>query len=603
MKNIGMLLKATIIAVLMSLWLSHSIAAIHLRTPQDELLIDNFEGSTLNTTLWSFNTNSSGSSYNVSSGSLNISSGTTVGGGAWVLSKKTFNSNVSPLTLEVRTKVSVADGGGWGFLGNNGQSGAIFWYDSDLMAQVYNISGGVQQVAIPGIDITAWHTYRIEIEGSTARFFVDEVLKVTHTSNVPSGEAMYVRLDRISWGQNRTLSVDYVHLTDEVVTPPDFEFQDLQYSPPSPEMMEFTEVNSVLYNQGPDYHANTGYVFLDLQVLDSETGDEWYWRFPGQIDPVIAANTSYTVTLDRFWFTRPEIDSVTACMYYEDPEYNTTNNCIIKSITVKPCSWAGECLGVPIDALMFFIDDLTAGKLDAAQEAGVLYIQHAPQIYLACNGSGGIDCTEKVIEFMVDGGIAIATKVIESLSPHETLITLIKDGISLLLSSINCGDKLTDFLRASIEESQHRGVAVNGIVARSPIYIRAVDSSGRRAGFLNDGTIVTEIPDAEVAQIGEAKVVLYSGEDTAEIEIKGTDKGIFDLIVSISMTGPEAHTIVYDDVPVFTTTVGMIDVFSGQYTLALDDNNDGTTDRNIQPDEEVRTHFYSVYLPLGLNNQ
>jgi len=204
---------------------------------------------------------------------------------------------------------------------------------------------------------------------------------------------------------------------------------------------------------------------------------------------------------------------------------------------------------------------------------------------------------------MVDGGIAIATKVIESLSPHETLITLIKDGISLLLSSINCGDKLADFLRASIEESQHRGVAVNGIVARSPIYIRAVDSSGRRAGFLNDGTIVTEIPDAEVAQIGEAKVVLYSGEDTAEIEIKGTGSGTFDLIISISMTGPEAHTIVYNDVAVFTTTVGTIDVSSGQYTLTIDDNNDGTTDRNIQPNEEVRIHFYSVYLPLGLNNQ
>jgi hypothetical protein len=62
---------------------------------------------------------------------------------------------------------------------------------------------------------------------------------------------------------------------------------------------------------------------------------------------------------------------------------------------------------------------------------------------------------------------------------------------------------------------------------------------------------------------------------------------------------PEVHTVAYKNVSVTTNSMGKIDVTSGQYTLALDDNGDGTIDRNIQPTEEIHTSiYYWVYLPV-----
>jgi hypothetical protein len=384
---------------------------------------------------------------------------------------------------------------------------------------------------------------------------------------------------------------------------PDFELQSISWSPNEPEVMEDTYIEVVIRNLGPDYDPASGVVYLDLALQDTDTGDKWFWRFPGDLDTVLANDTE-TLTIDRFWFTRDEIDKVEACVSFEDGEANLSNNCIEQSITVHPNSsnpWR-ECLGIPIDALVFFIDGLTAGSLSAAQEAGKLYLVHSTSIFLACNQAGGWPCQKAVGRFFVDAGVTIATEVIKSLAPHKVLITLIKDGIFLFDSSQSCGESIGHFVRAAIEEARHHRQSVNAVVARSPIYIRVIDSSGRRAGFLDNGDPVSEIPDAEVAESNGTKVVLYPGTDTASIELTGTASGTFDLLVSISVPNSEVHTVTYEDVYVTTTTSGEIDVASGQYTLALDDDGDGTTDRSIQPTEEIRTHIHWVYLPAVMKS-
>jgi hypothetical protein len=383
---------------------------------------------------------------------------------------------------------------------------------------------------------------------------------------------------------------------------PDFQLQSTGWLPNEPEVMEDTYIEVVIRNLGPDYDPASGVIYLDLTIQDT-ADNEWFWRFPGYLDPILTNDTE-KLTLDRFWFTRDEIDRVKACVSFEDGEVNPSNNCLEQSITVYPNSlnpWR-ECLGIPIDALVFFIDGLFAGSLSAAQEAGQLYLVHSTPIYLACNQQADQSCWNAVIEFFFDAGVTIATEVIKSLSPHKVLITLIKDGTLLFRQSFSCGDSIGQFVRASIEEARHRNMPLNAVVAMSPIYVRTVDSYGRRAGFLDDGSTVLEIPDAEVAESDGAKIVLYPGIDTNYVELTGTGNGTFDLILSISVPDPGVHTVVYENVSVTISTTGKIDVASGQYTLALDDDGDGTTDRNIQPIEEIRTFIYWVYLPIVMRS-
>jgi hypothetical protein len=97
--------------------------------------------------------------------------------------------------------------------------------------------------------------------------------------------------------------------------------------------------------------------------------------------------------------------------------------------------------------------------------------------------------------------------------------------------------------------------------------------------------------------------VLYPGTDTVSIELKGTATGTFDLFVSLSQAGPDVHTVNYRNVPVTSQTTGAIDVAGGTYTLALDDDGDGTTDRTVQPTEEIHTHIYRTYVPAVMRSQ
>lgn len=61
--------------------------------------------------------------------------------------------------------------------------------DTNWQAVTSTGSGGAQTVTDTGIapDTTAAHTFEITYDGTTARFFIDGVIKVTTTTNVPAG--------------------------------------------------------------------------------------------------------------------------------------------------------------------------------------------------------------------------------------------------------------------------------------------------------------------------------------------------------------------------------------------------------------------------------
>jgi len=56
----------------------------------------------------------------------------------------------------------------------------------------YNTNGTPTQTEITGIDITALHIYRVVVtSGTKIEFYVDGVLKATHTTNLPTGTLDY----------------------------------------------------------------------------------------------------------------------------------------------------------------------------------------------------------------------------------------------------------------------------------------------------------------------------------------------------------------------------------------------------------------------------
>lgn len=383
----------------------------------------------------------------------------------------------------------------------------------------------------------------------------------------------------------------------------DFELFSLDWSPNEPEVMEDARVDVTIRNVGADYIPESGQVYLDLKLLDTDSsGEPLLWRFPGQINSCPTYGFKQ-LTIDRFWFTNDRVDKVEACVTFEDPESNTSNNCFTRDITVRAAShpWRA-CAAVPIDALMLIIDIKTAGGLNLALELSKLLLANEVSLKIACEpvnwDLSEETCREAHVRYIVDGAITLATEGVQFLSPIKAIIAILKDIISTLQSLVDCVKFLFDYVSAFIVEARLRGQPVNAVIAHSPIYLRVVDETGRRAGFLDDGSPILEIPDAEVAERNGAKIILYPGTNTQSVELIGTGSGTFDLIVIISVSGNQVHSINYQDVSIIADATGKIDVASGQYTLVMDDNGDGTTDREIQPDEEIRKQIYQVYLPI-----
>jgi len=470
------------------------------------------------------------------------------------------------------------------------------WDDGDVK---YHDSGGWHQLMSGVVSMTVWNKISLRISDMTS---ADVYLNDTLLGTIPA-ENTASAVDTLHFSTTGTAWLDSEFYVDDVsineINLPDFKIIMLYWSPEEPEVMQDTEMNIWIRNIGADYTPISGKFFLDLTLWEAGTERRWFWRFPGQLEAMPTDDWD-GYTIERFWFTNDKINRIQACISLEDPEANLDNNCLPRPehITVHaPASPWRECAMIPVDVAVLAVDVYAGGSASAALEMTKLFGAYVTSITIACQAED-MTCFKTGARFMIDVAITLAVEVIKSLSPHKLIINLVKDAIFLFESSSNCGDRLGKFVRAAIEESRHRKQPINALIVHSPVYLYVVDGKGRRAGFLDNGTPILEIPDSEVVEHNGTKVILYPGTDTASVRLTGTENGTFDLIMSISVPGSEVHTVIYDDVPVVTNTAGEIDASHGQYTLMLDDNGDGEIDRNVNPTEEIWTYIWSVYLPV-----
>ncbi len=377
---------------------------------------------------------------------------------------------------------------------------------------------------------------------------------------------------------------------------PDFALESLTVSPSPLETMENAAIFLDIRNVG--WPSQKSGVRAEVTLRDADTGTEYLLIFPGTLE-ALDTNESSPLDIHPFVFYDSAIDQVRVCIRSDEAESNPQNNCkavdVVLSEPAQP--WQG-CIGSLIAIADALLDATPAKQVnEGAKLITHIFALQIPGIIAACT-AGDEPCADSVTAFLVDSAIGLAR-----LAGDATALKVLSVGHSAMQAfkdSLACGDYLGMSLRAWNENARHRNVKVNAVAARSPAYVRVVDSSGRRAGFLDDGSIVSEIPDADAFQLDGEKYILYPGDDTASVELKGTAIGTVGLIVSLARPDDRTITAEYRAVPVTATTRGSLSASTEDYTLRLDDNGDGTADRSVGPDEIAEERIYRVRLPSVL---
>jgi hypothetical protein len=182
-----------------------------------DLLIDDFNTDTLDTSIWFWGPNSQEASYYFEQGILYITGGITDGGGGIINSKSYYIMGTDVLVFETRVKLFSDYYAHWGFWANNHDGHVLFQQYPEGLVVAFrkdNQSPAVN-ISIPGVDLSIWHDYTIKLYNSRAEIYVDGVLKAVHTSDLPIGKPLLVYLSQSSGGISYTQAIDYVYIRRE----------------------------------------------------------------------------------------------------------------------------------------------------------------------------------------------------------------------------------------------------------------------------------------------------------------------------------------------------------------------------------------------------
>jgi hypothetical protein len=121
---------------------------------------------------------------------------------------------------------------------------------------------------------------------------------------------------------------------------------------------------------------------------------------------------------------------------------------------------------------------------------------------------------------------------------------------------------------------------------KSPADIHVYDSLGNHVG--SSGLLIDrEIPGLYfyTGQISEPEAFMLFGEDNYTIELWGNAQGLIDFVLFYYDPEKGGLVIEYNDIEFTETTIGIINVNSeSNFEMLIDNNNDGTPDDEIFPD-------------------
>jgi hypothetical protein len=134
----------------------------------------------------------------------------------------------------------------------------------------------------------------------------------------------------------------------------------------------------------------------------------------------------------------------------------------------------------------------------------------------------------------------------------------------------------------------------------SPVVPEILDQNGNRAGLAEDGSIENNIFGADYQIMGDRKFVFVPTDEnqTYTIIFKGTDLGEFTVKNEQIVDGQSVKIEVFSNLPVTSELVGQINLeTSGDSTLLLDNNGDGTIDEVLVPTTVLNPEEADDFLP------
>jgi hypothetical protein len=169
----------------------------------------------------------------------------------------------------------------------------------------------------------------------------------------------------------------------------------------------------------------------------------------------------------------------------------------------------------------------------------------------------------------------------ELLSANGTrqLITNLISG-----SNLDIGNKIITKQQLSndINQCEIKGKQIKIL---SPLDIEVFDQKGNRLGFGEDGSLQKNIPGADFNVFGDHKFIFLPEDEgeTYTINLTGTGSGSF----TLGITEIDGEEILgsenFVNLPVATSTIGILDLYAQQPTLHLDTDGNGSVDQTFLP--------------------
>ncbi len=375
-------------------------------------------------------------------------------------------------------------------------------------------------------------------------------------------------------------------------TPPplaDLKLSYVSFVPATPTAFEPTSLILSVTNVGnARYEALDGHykvrvefedstIFLpspEVFVFDTEVAQSLPRLYPqrlGSLNP----RDSTTVTVSNVRFPTAGQGTITVWFTPKHNDADLSNNHIETQISVMETShgWL-YCVGFVVKSASIIILAPTSPQL-ALASASILDL--AQDVFLCGDDDRCVldRCADFVNFKIIELGIP---------DPAKLVLQIIKTFIEILRDLWRCLSWLTQFIAELFARLNSQGIEVNAVIGLSPVHILVTDGQGRRVGFLDNGAIVREIDGSQVVSRDGTKFVLYPGSDTANVRVKGTASGTFDLELALSRGEGSTAKVSYLGVPVTLATINTIDARDQNYIMNVDANGDGIVDSTRPPD-------------------
>ncbi len=421
-------------------------------------------------------------------------------------------------------------------------------------------------------------------------------------SNQAAGQWCYqVRAKNSSgesaWSGSKCTTVDPPP-TGEV----DFAVSVEKFSPQQPKVIEDkVVVDLIIKNVGSGkYVPDSGVYTIDIKLKNSQTGSYFVYKFKEKdlvtLEPGAAMKKSVS-----FYVVSVETDRVEIAFRPVDKEIGTGNNgVVITPLVQAPSKDIFTCLSIPTDkalsdVLFYDVPD------KSVYEISTDHVVTFDRVNSAINKGDIGRAWDLFTDFQVLTEKKIGdTSPVSGMSEWKIVSETTVDVFNKFVVEPQCDPFVEEYYWIKRNQRANElGIDLNTIHVNSTVYPLITDMSGKKIGFDNKGIPILEIGDGKLVKgPGGQLIVIYPSDGTSLIEIYAYDKNLFDMTVGFNKNNQVTHGIRYRGIPVESVAKGQVDATTDVYLMEIDEDGDGTIDKDVEPDSVEVILNNPLFVPI-----